>query len=262
MLQIRLLSVDEETEVQRGPRFCTWRAPDLVQASHLRGSAPTLHQVDSLARRSPLQGQREWAPRAIGIYSLEGERFWGALEKCRRGGGLGALVSCGQAWSWRGWLPRRVPSSAALFSGPVLLLTSDNIKQRLGSAALDRYAGPQRARCRGLSTAGASPQSARAPGSAPSSVPRHGSGPLTAPRVRAPPSVPPSTHEYRLCSWLGQQEDIHRIVLYQADSTLTPWTQRCIRQADCILIVGLGEQEPTVGEVGGTPGGAGWRGCG
>nr|XP_025720630.1 patatin-like phospholipase domain-containing protein 7 isoform X2 [Callorhinus ursinus] len=79
--------------------------------------------------------------------------------------------------------------------GPILLLTSDNIKQRLGSAALD------------------------------------------------------SVHEYRLSSWLGQQEDIHRIVLYQADSTLTPWTQRCIRQADCILIVGLGEQEPTVGEL-------------
>ncbi|XP_015427838.1 PREDICTED: patatin-like phospholipase domain-containing protein 7 [Myotis davidii] len=79
--------------------------------------------------------------------------------------------------------------------GPVLLLTSDNIKQRLGSAALD------------------------------------------------------SIHEYRLSSWLGQQEDIHRIVLYQADSSLTPWTQRCIRQADCILIVGLGEQEPSVGEL-------------
>nr|XP_030142754.3 patatin-like phospholipase domain-containing protein 7 isoform X2 [Taeniopygia guttata] len=79
--------------------------------------------------------------------------------------------------------------------GPALLLTSDNIKQRLGSAALD------------------------------------------------------SIHEYRLTSWLGQQEDIHRIVLYQADSTLTPWTQRCIRQADCILIVGLGDQEPSVGEL-------------
>uniref|UniRef100_A0A452RI91 lysophospholipase n=1 Tax=Ursus americanus TaxID=9643 RepID=A0A452RI91_URSAM len=79
--------------------------------------------------------------------------------------------------------------------GPILLLTSDNIKQRLGSAALD------------------------------------------------------SIHEYRLSSWLGQQEDIHRIVLYQADSTLTPWTQRCVRQADCVLIVGLGEQEPTVGEL-------------
>lgn len=30
---------------------------------------------------------------------------------------------------------------------------------------------------------------------------------------------------------------------------MTPWTQRCIRQADCILIVGLGDQEPTLGEV-------------
>ncbi|XP_039477136.1 patatin-like phospholipase domain-containing protein 7 isoform X1 [Oreochromis aureus] len=79
--------------------------------------------------------------------------------------------------------------------GPTLLLTSDNIKQRLGSAALD------------------------------------------------------SVHEYRLSSWLGQQEDIHRIVLYQSDPSLTPWTQRCIRQADCIIIVGLGEQEPTVGEL-------------
>ncbi|XP_012705323.2 patatin-like phospholipase domain-containing protein 7 isoform X1 [Fundulus heteroclitus] len=79
--------------------------------------------------------------------------------------------------------------------GPTLLLTSDIIKQRLGSAALD------------------------------------------------------SVHEYRLSSWLGQQEDIHRIVLYQSDGSLTPWTQRCIRQADCIIIVGLGEQEPTVGEL-------------
>uniref|UniRef100_A0A3Q2C6Z0 lysophospholipase n=1 Tax=Cyprinodon variegatus TaxID=28743 RepID=A0A3Q2C6Z0_CYPVA len=58
-----------------------------------------------------------------------------------------------------------------------------------------------------------------------------------------------SVHEYRLSSWLGQQEDIHRIVLYQTDSTLTPWTQRCIRQADCIIIVGLGEQDPAVGEL-------------
>uniref|UniRef100_A0A2K6T1X7 lysophospholipase n=1 Tax=Saimiri boliviensis boliviensis TaxID=39432 RepID=A0A2K6T1X7_SAIBB len=80
-------------------------------------------------------------------------------------------------------------------TGPTLLLTSDNIKQRLGPAALD------------------------------------------------------SVHEYRLSSWLGQQEDTHRIVLYQADGTLTPWTQRCVRQADCILIVGLGDQEPTVGEL-------------
>uniref|UniRef100_A0AAQ4P9A9 lysophospholipase n=1 Tax=Gasterosteus aculeatus aculeatus TaxID=481459 RepID=A0AAQ4P9A9_GASAC len=56
-----------------------------------------------------------------------------------------------------------------------------------------------------------------------------------------------SVHEYRLSSWLGQQEDLHRIVLYQTDYTLTPWTQRCIRQADCIIIVGVGDQDPAVG---------------
>ena len=61
-----------------------------------------------------------------------------------------------------------------------------------------------------------------------------------------------SVHEYLLSSWLGQQEDIHRIILYQADHCLTPWTQRCIRQADCIIIVGLGVQDPNVGEVRGS----------
>lgn len=55
--------------------------------------------------------------------------------------------------------------------------------------------------------------------------------------------------EYRLCSWLGIQEDKHKIVLYQCDKGFSTWTQRCIRQADCILIVGLGDQEPTVGYV-------------
>ncbi|XP_072704459.1 patatin-like phospholipase domain-containing protein 6 isoform X3 [Ciconia boyciana] len=58
-----------------------------------------------------------------------------------------------------------------------------------------------------------------------------------------------SIQEYRLSGWLAQQEDIHRIVLYQTDCTLTPWTVRCIRQADCILIVGLGDQEPALGEL-------------
>uniref|UniRef100_A0A670KHF8 lysophospholipase n=1 Tax=Podarcis muralis TaxID=64176 RepID=A0A670KHF8_PODMU len=68
-------------------------------------------------------------------------------------------------------------------------------------------------------------------------------------RARLGASALDSIHEYRLSGWLAQQEDIHRIVLYQTDCTLTPWTVRCIRQADCILIVGLGDQEPTLGEL-------------
>ncbi|XP_065179581.1 patatin-like phospholipase domain-containing protein 7 [Sycon ciliatum] len=59
-----------------------------------------------------------------------------------------------------------------------------------------------------------------------------------------------TVHEYRLLSWLSQQEDVHRIVLYQTDKIMSMWTQRCIRQADCILIVGLGsEEDPGVGEL-------------
>lgn len=58
-----------------------------------------------------------------------------------------------------------------------------------------------------------------------------------------------SIQEFRLSGWLAQQEDTHRIVLYQTDSSLTPWTLRCLRQADCILMVGLGDQEPTLGQV-------------
>ena len=57
------------------------------------------------------------------------------------------------------------------------------------------------------------------------------------------------SNEYILSSWLGQQEDQHRIVLYQCDNTYTAWTQRCIRQADGILIVGLANQKPTVGKI-------------
>lgn len=56
-------------------------------------------------------------------------------------------------------------------------------------------------------------------------------------------------NEYRLTSWLAQQEDQHRISLYQCDSSYTLWTQRCVRQADCILIVGLGDRQPSIGRT-------------
>lgn len=40
-----------------------------------------------------------------------------------------------------------------------------------------------------------------------------------------------------LSSWLGDIENDHPLVLYEADHQLTPWTQLCIRQVDHILIV-------------------------
>ncbi|EFN83712.1 Protein Swiss cheese [Harpegnathos saltator] len=62
-------------------------------------------------------------------------------------------------------------------------------------------------------------------------------------------SIMEPANEYRLTSWLGQQEDQHRISLYQCDSSYTLWTQRCVRQADCILIVGLGDRPPSIGRT-------------
>ncbi|XP_063974182.1 neuropathy target esterase sws isoform X3 [Diachasmimorpha longicaudata] len=62
-------------------------------------------------------------------------------------------------------------------------------------------------------------------------------------------SIMEPPNEYRLTSWLAQQEDQHRISLYQCDSTYTAWTQRCVRQADCILIVGLGDRPPSLGRT-------------
>ncbi|KAG0255243.1 phosphatidylcholine and lysophosphatidylcholine phospholipase [Mortierella polycephala] len=53
----------------------------------------------------------------------------------------------------------------------------------------------------------------------------------------------------KLDSWLNEQEEMSQIVLYLADGGLTsPWTQTCIRQADCILLVGYGDDDPAVGD--------------
>jgi len=56
-------------------------------------------------------------------------------------------------------------------------------------------------------------------------------------------------NEYRLTTWLAQQEDQHKIALYQCDYSFSSWTQRCIRQADCILLVTLGSKQPILGKV-------------
>lgn len=54
---------------------------------------------------------------------------------------------------------------------------------------------------------------------------------------------------YRLSSWLSQQEEVHRMVLYQCDFHLSPWTHRCVRQADCVLVVAVADHDHSVGEL-------------
>jgi len=55
--------------------------------------------------------------------------------------------------------------------------------------------------------------------------------------------------ELKLSSWLEEQEERHRIVLYKADQVGTPWMQKCVRQADCILLVALSYQDTREGDV-------------
>ncbi len=43
--------------------------------------------------------------------------------------------------------------------------------------------------------------------------------------------------ENQLIAYLDELETNHRVVLYQADADLTPWTERCVRQADLILLL-------------------------
>ncbi|MCI0397956.1 MAG: patatin-like phospholipase domain-containing protein [Chloroflexi bacterium] len=48
----------------------------------------------------------------------------------------------------------------------------------------------------------------------------------------------------RLVVWLNEQECYYRFVVYVADPAYSPWSRRCIRQADRILIVGQGDRPP------------------
>ncbi|EGD79287.1 hypothetical protein PTSG_12914 [Salpingoeca rosetta] len=55
--------------------------------------------------------------------------------------------------------------------------------------------------------------------------------------------------ESQLITWLAQEEDRYSVVVYEADPTLTAWTRRCVRQADCILIVALGNNSTEPGQL-------------
>ncbi|KAJ9659891.1 phosphatidylcholine and lysophosphatidylcholine phospholipase [Coniosporium apollinis] len=53
----------------------------------------------------------------------------------------------------------------------------------------------------------------------------------------------------KLSQYLADLEEKYGLVLYVADTNVkSPWTQTCISQADCILLVGLAEQSPNIGE--------------
>ena len=53
----------------------------------------------------------------------------------------------------------------------------------------------------------------------------------------------------KLSQYLADLEERYGMLLYIADTNVnSPWTQTCITQADCILLVGLAEGSPRIGE--------------
>lgn len=53
----------------------------------------------------------------------------------------------------------------------------------------------------------------------------------------------------KLASWLSVLESKHRMVVYEADLSLSMWTRQCLRHADLILIVGRSDEQPSLGPV-------------
>jgi NTE family protein/lysophospholipid hydrolase len=53
----------------------------------------------------------------------------------------------------------------------------------------------------------------------------------------------------RIVNWLNDQEERHRYILYECDPEASVWTQRCLRQADLVLIVHPAECAPAPGEI-------------
>ena len=50
--------------------------------------------------------------------------------------------------------------------------------------------------------------------------------------------------ERRLLAWLGDREISFRHVVYEADQSNTPWTSRCLRQADVLLVAAESAGDP------------------
>jgi CRP-like cAMP-binding protein len=52
-----------------------------------------------------------------------------------------------------------------------------------------------------------------------------------------------------LVLWLSERESQHDFVIYEADETTTPWTRRCIHQADQIVMVAVATETPRWSEA-------------
>ena len=53
----------------------------------------------------------------------------------------------------------------------------------------------------------------------------------------------------RLLAWLEAREAAHRFVVYEAHPRVCPWTRRCLRQCDRVLLVARAGEDPGPGET-------------
>lgn len=58
-----------------------------------------------------------------------------------------------------------------------------------------------------------------------------------------------SPYDNRLSTALDEQSTKEHLIIYQCDNNVTPWTKRCIRQADKIMIVANAGDDPEQGEI-------------
>jgi predicted acylesterase/phospholipase RssA len=52
-----------------------------------------------------------------------------------------------------------------------------------------------------------------------------------------------------LVIWLNQQATQYKFRLFQTNFSVTPWTKRCLRQADLVLLVGWAHDNPALSEI-------------
>ena len=52
-----------------------------------------------------------------------------------------------------------------------------------------------------------------------------------------------------LVEWLAEQESEHRYIVYETDAALSPWTERCIRQADRVVLFADPRGDAAPGEL-------------
>jgi predicted acylesterase/phospholipase RssA/CRP-like cAMP-binding protein len=60
---------------------------------------------------------------------------------------------------------------------------------------------------------------------------------------------PDAARSGELAEWLMRQEEGHRIALYESDLKHSQWTNRCIRQADRVLLVGQSGDSTELGPI-------------